>query len=251
VRLIDRDEALRVLPRVYDRVRRRAVGHLSRSRDWWETRQLGDRPEQRRGAGPLVHALLERDGRPVGYALYRIAQSGDSPTDWKKTVRVGEVVALDDAAARDLWRFVFEIDWTDRVETYCLPPDHALVLLADRMNLLEARLLDGIWVRLLDVEQALTARGFRPGRVTVEVTDDPLFPENVGTWTIGDGRVRRARRRPDVRVDVATLGAAFLGGFTFAELASAGRVEEMARGGIARADDVFRVPAHPWRPEIF
>lgn len=251
VRLVDRDEALRVLPRVYDRVRRRTVGHLSRSRDWWEIRQLGDRPEQRRGAGPLVHALLERGGQAVGYALYRIAQSGSTPSDWKKTVRVNEVVAVDDAATRDLWRFLFEIDWTDRVETYCIPPDHALVLLADRMNLLEARLLDGIWVRLLDVEQALTARGFRPGRVTVEVTGDFLFAENVGTWTIGDGRVRRARRRPDVRVDVATLGAAFLGGFTFTELASAGRVEQVARGGIARADDVFRVASHPWCPEIF
>lgn len=251
VRLVGHDEALRVFPRLYEQVRRRMVGHLSRSRDWWEIRRLGDRPEQRRGAGPLVRALLERDGRPVGYALYRIAQSGSGPGDWKKTVRVGEVVARDDAATRDLWRFLFEIDWTDRIEAYCLPPDHPLLLLADRLNLLEARLLDGLWVRLLDVQAALAARGFRPGRVTIEVTDDPLFADNVGAWTIEDGRVRLARRRPDVRLDVATLGAAFLGGFTLAELAGAGRVEEVARGGIARADDVFRVAAHPWCPEIF
>ncbi|MGL6278228.1 MAG: GNAT family N-acetyltransferase [Gaiella sp.] len=251
VRLVDHDEAFRVFPRLYERVRRSRVGHLSRSRDWWETRRLGDRPEQRRGSGPLVRALLERDGRPLGYALYRIAQDGSTPADWRKTVRVGEVVALDDAATRDLWRFLFEIDWTDRVQAYCLPLDHPLLLLADRPNHLEAKLLDGLWVRLVDVEAALAARGFRAGRAVIEVTHDPVFAGNVATFAIADGRVRRVRQRADVRVDVQTLGAAFLGGFSFAELAAAGHVDEARRGGIARADAVFRVDAQPWCPEVF
>jgi hypothetical protein len=54
-----------------------------------------------------------------------------------------------------------------------------------------------------------------------------------------------------VRLDVQALGAAYLGGFSFAELARAEMVEEVARGGLARADALFRTDAAPWCPENF
>jgi hypothetical protein len=85
----------------------------------------------------------------------------------------------------------------------------------------------------------------------LEVAADPHLPDNAGTWTLEDGVARRSRRRPDVRLGVDALGAAYLGGVSFAELAAAGRVEEAARGGLARADALFRTPAAPWCPENF
>ena len=66
-----------------------------------------------------------------------------------------------------------------------------------------------------------------------------------------DGVARRSRRRPDVRLDVQALGAAYLGGFSFAQLAAAGQVEEASRGGLARADAMFGTDAAPWCPENF
>jgi predicted acetyltransferase len=252
LRLIDADEALRVLPRLYDRVRRRSPGFVSRSRDWWEVRRLSDRPENRRGAGPLVVALYERDGTPAGYALYRIAQEGATFAEWKKTVRVVEIQGVDEPARRDIWRFLFEVDWTDIVRAEQLPMDDPLLLLVDRVNELGLRMYDGLWVRAIDVGAALEARGADgDGRATVEVTDDPQFPDNVGTWTVEPDRVRRSSRRPDVRTDVQGLGGVLLGGFTFAQLARAGRAEEGTRGGLARADALFRVERAPSCPEIF
>jgi hypothetical protein len=62
---------------------------------------------------------------------------------------------------------------------------------------------------------------------------------------------RRSARRPDVRLDVQGLAAAYLGGPSFAELARAGMVEEASRGGLARADALFRTDARPWCPENF
>jgi len=51
---------------------------------------------------------------------------------------------------------------------------------------------------------------------------------------------------------VGELGAAYLGGFTFAELVRAGVVRELKEGGAARADAVFISDApKPWCPEIF
>jgi predicted acetyltransferase len=252
VRLIENDEALRVLPAVYDRLRKRTPGFLSRSRGWWEIRKLSDRPELRRGAGPLVRALYERNGRPAGWALYRIAQEGSTFEDWKKTVKVAELQGVDDAARRELWRFLLEIDWTDAVAVDGLAVDDPVLLLVDRLNELRARVFDGLWVRAVEVGAALEARGVSgDGRATIEVTSDPHFPDNIGTWTVEGDRVRRSSRRPDVRLDVQGLGATLLGGFTFAQLARAGRAEEGARGGLARADALFRAERGPWCPEIF
>jgi predicted acetyltransferase len=251
VRLVDADEALRRLPPVYERVRRRSAGFLSRSPDWWEHRILGDRPEWRRGAGPLNRAVLELDGRPAGYALYRLAQEG-SGIDWKRTIRVQEAFGVSDRATREIWRFLLEIDWTDALDVWRLPVDHPLLLLTSRMNALRATVQDGLWLRLVDVGAALAARGYRAdGRVTLDVTHDDQLAGNVGRWTIDGGDVRRTRRRPDVRLAVGALGAAYLGGFSFAELARAGLAEEGARGGIARADALFATSEKPWCPENF
>ena len=132
-----------------------------------------------------------------------------------------------------------------------LPVDHPLWQLVARPRFLGAKLMDGLWVRIVDVAAALSARSVNGGRLTLEVVSDPLFEDNVGTWTISGGKVRRATRRPDVRLDVQALGSVYLGGFSFAELARGERVEEVARGGTARADAMFRTDAAPWCPEIF
>lgn len=252
VRLVAHDEALAAFPRLYERVARTRPGMIVRSRDWWAVRRLDDRPGERRGAGPLVRALLERDGKPVGYALYRLFQEGSTPESWAKTIRVVEALGVDDAATRDIWRFVFEIDWTDRVAAYLLPVDHPLPLLVDRVNKLRLTVWDALWLRVVDVPGALAGRGYgSPGPVTIEVVSDPHFPDNVGSWTLAEGEVRRGRRRADVRLPVDALGSAFLGGISFRALAGAGRAEEGARGGIEKADAAFRAPAAPWCPEIF
>ncbi len=251
VRLVGRDEALRVLPRLYERVRRRTPGFFSRSTAWWEVKTLSDEPSRRHGAGALNHAVLELDGKPAGYALYRITLGFEDATNTSK-VHVLEAVGDSAVATRELWRFLLGIDWVEEIHCDVLPVDHPLLLLVQRPNRLSWKVYDGLWVRPVDVAAALRGRGYAAdGRVTLEVVSDPQFPDNVGIWTVEDGAVRRSTRRPDVRLDVQALGAAYLGGFSFARLAAAGRVEEAARGGLVRADALFRVDAAPYCAEIF
>jgi len=248
VRFVDADEALKTFPRIYDRIRRHSTGFISRSAAWWTNRYLDDPEWRRAGGGPLNYALLELDGRPAGYALYRIQQH---PTEWKRTLRVLEAMGLDARATREIWRFLLGVDWMDDIEMRLLPVDHALWHLVARPRHLGAKLQDGLWVRIVDIEAALSARSFNDGRLTIEVVSDALFEDNVGTWTIAGGKVRRSNRRPDVRLDVQALGSVYLGGFSFAELARGERVEEVARGGVGRADALFRTDSAPWCPEIF
>jgi predicted acetyltransferase len=251
VRLIETDEALRVLPRVYERVARVTPGFITRSRDWWELRRVRDDPSTRPpGAGPLNLAVHELDGAVDGYTLYRIAQREEDGR-FKGQVRVVEALGLDPVGTREIWRFLLEVDLMEEISTRLLPVDTPLLHLVARPSSLALKANTGLWMRLVDVGAALSGRGYgRDGRVTLEVAD-AFCPWNAGTWTLEGGTAKRSRRRADLRLEVTSLGAAYLGGFSFGQLARAGLVEELTRGAAARADAMFASSRAPWCPEIF
>ena len=248
-RLIDHDETLRVVPRLYERIRKRTPGFLARSTDWWEARRIGDRPETRRGAGPLVRALYERDGAPAGYALYRIAQDGATFAEWTKTVRVLEVVGIDEAARRDIWRFLLEIDWTDTLRAEQLAVDDALPLLVDRVNELGLRVYDGLWVRPIDVPAALAARETaadgrvthrRDGRSAVSRQRRDVDPRGRRAGQAVVAASGRPHRRPGARVGVARR--------LHVRAARTGRSRGGGRAGRARPSG--RTPSGRARPVV-
>lgn len=110
---------------------------------------------------------------------------------------------------------------------------------------------DGLWVRLVDVGIALSRRSYAAQDSIVIGVADRFCPWNAGRWTVAAGRVERTDDPPDMRCDVSALGSVYLGGFTWAQLAQALRVEEVRRGAIQRADALFRADHAPWCPEIF
>jgi len=86
------------------------IGAWYRTRDWWELRALRDPPERRGGAGPKRFVLLEVDGAPAGYAIYR------HKMDWEDGVSSGKVlvveaIAPEASALAELWRYLLDIDW--------------------------------------------------------------------------------------------------------------------------------------------
>ena len=113
------------------------------------------------------------------------------------------------------------------------------------------RLSDGLWVRLVDVGAALSARSYQgEGRLVLEVSDS-FCPWNDDRWELADGSARRTEADSELRLGVSELGSAYLGGFGFADLERAGRLEELTPGAVARADTLFRTNRKPWCPEIF
>jgi predicted acetyltransferase len=113
------------------------------------------------------------------------------------------------------------------------------------------RIGDGLWVRLVDVGAALSARSYAAdGTVVFDVIDE-FCPWNEGRWRLADGRAKRTTAAAQLRCDVRMLGSVYLGGFSFSELVRGGRVEELRRGAAARADALFATDRAPWCPEIF
>ena len=83
------------------------------------------------------------------------------------------------------------------------------------------QIVDEQWIRLLDVDAALTARTYGPCSVslTVAVTD-PLFEANNDRWTISSTGAERTTDPADVIVDIATLSTAYMGGVAWRDLAA-------------------------------
>jgi predicted acetyltransferase len=249
-RLISLDEAKTVLPPIYDRMRVKTPGMFDRTEAWWEMRNLADPPERRQGGGEKNVLLLELGGESAGYALYRVFTGFEYGSS---TGRVEVIEALGDGAVatRELWRVLLEMDWLATLKASLLPIDHPLLQQLRYPRRLQMRIGDGLWVRLVDVGAALSARAYGEGSIVLEV-EDAFLPENTGRWKIAGGKAEKTDDAADLALEVRELGATYLGGFTFGELLRAGLVREATEGSAARADALFLTSSpKPWCPEIF
>ena len=250
VRLVDLDEAARLFPPLYDQYAAERPGVFSRSASWWEKRRLCDDPENTRDRAKNL-ALLELDGEPVGYAIYFVKQSWDDAGFSTGTVRIEEAVAVTAEAERELWRWLLDFDWTSELVHERLPLDHPLFVLLAEPRRMRFMLNDGVWVRLLDIPAALSARTYRDAEDVVLEVEDEFFPESSGRYRVGAGGCERTDAEADVALDVSALGTVYLGGFSFADLQRGLCVQELRGGGVERADALFRTSVEPWCLEIF
>ncbi|HYI21466.1 MAG TPA: GNAT family N-acetyltransferase [Candidatus Limnocylindrales bacterium] len=254
VRLVERDEAARLLPPIYDVVRTVTPGFLSRSPDWWAKEVLVDPGFARRGHDRKFFAVHERAGKPVAYVIYRAKlEWGDVGSQSQLTIQ--ELIAVDAAAQREMWRFVFGVDLIAHIRNRFGPPDEPLLLMIAEPRRLDLRLRDGLWLRIVDVAAALEQRGYAAdGSLVLDVRDE-FLPDAGGRFRLdvasGSARVTATDEPADVQLDAADLAAVYLGAFTFAQLARAGRTQETTPGGHARADALFTTSVTPWSPQIF
>jgi predicted acetyltransferase len=250
VTLLPLTEAEELIAPIYERVAAATPGMFARTSDWWQARTLSD-PQWRRGnAGELQCAVLELRGVPSAYALYRLTPAFDRGVQ-TGTIQVAEAVGDSPEATRAIWRYLLDIDWMAKVTAWFLPVDHSLLLLVAEPRRLRFSLRDGVWVRLVDVGAALSARSYEPGSSLVIDVHDEFSPWNSGRWRVGAEGVSRCENGPDLRCSVSVLASAYLGGFSWTRLTQALRVEELTLGAAARADAIFRTRCAPWCPEIF
>jgi len=211
---------------------------------------LSDGEWARRGRGPLWRVVLEVDGEPAAYALYRQTHEWEGGVPGG-TVNVNEAVGSTPAATRAIWRYLCDLDLMEKLTAWMLPVDHPLLLLLTEPRRLRFRLGDALWVRVVDVAAALAGRRYGDGGAVVLDVHDSFCEWNTGRWRVGPDGAERTGDSADIALDVAGLGSVYLGGFTFAELARAGLAEELADGVVARADALFVRDRAPWCAEIF
>lgn len=247
--LLGRDQARPQIEKLYDLVRTGTVGWPGRNANSWASR-LTDRPEERGGASALRFALHhDTDGRTTGYALYRIKQ--DASGGAGNALQVVELATVSRQAYAALWRFLAGIDLVSWIE-YEGAVDEPLPHLLTDPRAVRSAPVDRLWVRLVDVGRALAARSYAGPLDLVLDVEDAFCPWNTGRYRLeadqGTAVCARTHAPADLRLTVAELGAAFLGGTTLASLAAAGLVQELRPGALARASAAFRADREPYYP---
>jgi predicted acetyltransferase len=241
----------KVLGPIWKHVSHERPGIFGRSTEWWKARLVHDPPQWRRGGGPRRFAVVDFGDSVEGYAIYRHDPKWEGGLPDAGRVAVQEVLARTLDAELALWRYLLDIEWSGGVNARLLPLDHPLLWILAQPRSMKMRVGDGLWVRLLDLGAALSARSYSAhGPVTFQV-QDAFCSWNAGRWKLEDGVAKKTRSDADLACDVTTLGSVYLGGFTFAQLVRGGRVEELKRGAAARADAMFRTDVLPWCPEVF
>ncbi|MFF7276682.1 GNAT family N-acetyltransferase [Streptomyces griseorubiginosus] len=220
----------------------------------WERMWVLDPESDRGGASPLQCVVAERDGEVVGYVRYRVKADWDAAGP-KGTVVVSDLEALDPAGHAALWRFLFDLDLTSRIDVRRRPVDEAWQYLVSDIRRCSVLVRDSLHVRLVDVGAALQARTYQaPVDVVLEV-EDAFCPWNEGRWRLsGDTKgasCERTTDSADLSLSVRELGAVYLGGVSLASLAGAGLVRELRQGALAEASVGFGSVVAPWLPHGF
>jgi len=256
------------LAKVHDLVLAERPGVYARNEAWWD-KILDDPEEERAGATPLRCVLSEDDAGPRGYALFRARSRWDEGAFLPdSSLDVYEAMTTDPAAAAAIWGDLLSRDLVTEFQAGLRPVDDPLLYLLADPRRLRAQISDGLWVRLVDVGEALGQRRYSsPVDVVIDVTDD-LCPDNQGRWRLATGPAgagaagmepaaglagvcERTTRPADIVLPVQALGSAYLGGTLLGPLARAGMITEIRPGTVAALSTAMSWDPVPWCPRIF
>ncbi len=200
--------------------------------------------EKKEGRVNVVHHGV--DGEPDAFARYDPKErwNGMRP---QNRLEVADLVAATPEAERELWRYLVDVDLVD-VVSWSGPTTSAVrYAFADARAARQKGRWDFIWARILDVPACLSARSYAVvDRLVLDVVDG--FMDRGGRFVLDAGpsgaTCERAATAPaDLTLDIATLGAGWLGGTDLRELAPGGgrwAVDEYTPGALDRLAALLR-----------
>lgn len=213
------------------------------------TRVCAQLPENLRDKESWRVLFARQDGVDVGFAMFRRTHK------WERARSAGELsvwALVGDRAARlALLRRLVDFDLISTVKVATVGVDDPLVLwVGGPRAASDMATYDSLWVRLVDVPEALEERTWSaPCDVVVEVADTSAA-WNDGKWRIradeaGQATVRKTTAESDVRLPVEALGAAYLGSGNLVALQHAGLLAERRKGSVAELWRAMRTEVAP------
>jgi predicted acetyltransferase len=211
-----------------------------------------DQPGRPSQKGQLV---IHRDeaGEPDGYARFHGEENWvDMIPDHR--MLLDELHGVTDAADIDLWRHLAQMDLTASISAEVRREREPVQwVLADGRVLQSGGRTDFLWLRVLDVERALSARRYeRDGTIVLEVVD-PLAGSDgpaAGRYRLsvegGTATCARTDAAPELTLEARLLGAAYLGGTSLRDASIGGGATEHRRGALAEAELLFTTASAPW-----
>ena len=208
------------------------------------------RDDQRsvRDREPQRFLFAQLDGEDVGFAWFRRTPKWEDEQP-QGTVAVVEMVGTP-AAELALLRRLVDLDLTTSVKVRGRSADDRIIAWTGSPRSVHRGASDSLWVRLVDLPKALTARGYAAACDVVLDVDDARAPWNSGRWRLAVGEdgvahVDRTDDDADVRLTTETLASAYLGARSLAAARDWGIVTEVREGAADELDAALRMPMAP------
>jgi len=172
-------------------------------------------------------------------------------------MEVRDFIPLDMDAYYGLWEYIRGHDLVrEVVMAGVIPEDDPAPDLLSEPRMLNRWVGDGVWMRVVDVERALTLRPFgAAGSLTIEVVDDQVCAWNTGTYRLDtDGANATATRTTataDLRMPVNTLAGLLSGYRSARHYQRIERLEATSPATVGLADRIFRTEYAPFTPNEF
>ncbi|PKH42694.1 Predicted acetyltransferase [Nocardioides alpinus] len=191
--------------------------------------------------------FARRDGEDVGFVGLRREHKWERARP-SGTVVVGTFCGLP-AARLALARRVVDIDLMGTTKLEAIGADDPLLgWIGGPRDTGDLQTWDSTWIRLVDVGAAWSLRSFEGDCDVVVEVEDRSAPWNAGRWRLtasgGSGAARRTDDDADVTLDVAVLGAGFLG-HGIGGLLRAGLVRQHRSGAYAELARAMRTLLAP------
>ncbi|MQA63892.1 MAG: GNAT family N-acetyltransferase [Actinophytocola sp.] len=235
------DDAVRLLPEIYAPFAAGRAGMVARPSYLWP----GWEGHYRRSNGAMRLAVHRgRDGVD-GYAAYRVHNPW--PEEGDCVLYVEDMNVANPDAFAGLWRYLLSVDLVDRIDAFGRPVDEPVAALLTDQRACETRgVYDDVWVRLVDVPAALSARTYRgSGSVVIDVRDT-ILTSNSGSYRLSADGCARTDEPAALSMTVDTLAMLYLGGWQASALVTAGRIEATDAESVAIADRLFAADVAPW-----
>jgi predicted acetyltransferase len=250
-RMLSREDAFELAPPLYDRLRAVVPGFFERSPEWWEDRPLRDSEAYREGGTALRYVAADGKDGIDGFATFRTKPSWDLHGAGRVMVR--DLFAATPEAWSSVWSLVVNQDLIDTVHAEARPTWDPIFDLLGGTRRAKATRIDAIWVRVMDIPVALTARSYSAPVDVVLGVSDP-FGDLSGSYRLHadtDGaECATTSNDPTVWLDLEDLSSGYLGHARFRELERSGRVTG-DHASITALDTAFSWDPGPWCPEIF
>ena len=191
--------------------------------------------------------FARRDGEDVGFTGLRREHKWESARP-SGTVVVGTFTG-GPAARLALARRVVDLDLMGTTKLENIGVDDPLLgWVGGPRGTGDIKTWDSTWVRLVDLGAAWSLRSYDADVAVVVEVEDRHAPWNAGRWRLtarsGSGTAERTDAQPDLTLDVAVLGAGYLG-HSIGGLLRAGLVREHRAGAYAELVRAMRTTVEP------
>ena len=210
----------------------------------------------------LTLVYFDPRGEARGYCLYKTIFDETLFPESPQIMDVFDFVWLDMDAYRGLWRYLGSHDLVDRIRFDYVAEDDPAPNLFLEPRRLRRKTGDGVWMRVVDVADALAGRGYdQPGEAVIEITGDELCPWNNGCYRLsvsagGEEAAADVERlngpaSPDLAIRPEGIASLVSGHSRASDLARMGRAAIPDEKQAASLDALFATRRRPHCPNMF